>query len=252
MDRLGQPDFLGSTVFTIGRAVEPYLQYKLLRYGYAASALTRVGIFAQPMATVTPGSPSIGGLGPIPSLLITLYAGAALKHIYWIGATNTAEMRPAGGLAVGVYNFLMNAVASLGATHALSRALAAADVPALLPAVWPQYVGIGLFALGVGIEMYSEHTRTKFKAKRANKGRVDDTGLFGVVRHPNYAGYLLWRIGIALTSGSLATTLFTAAFQFVQFTLSIPDLTDHMTLRYGEEWAAYTERVPYRLIPFVY
>lgn len=201
---------------------------------------------------------TIGGLGPIPSLLLTLYAGAAFKHIYWVTVTNKAEMRAGGGVAVGVYNFLMNAVASLGVTHALSRALASAADPnidvvsSLLPSAWPHYAGATLFLLGVSLEMYSEHTRTRFKQSPANKGKVDDTAAFGIVRHPNYAGYLLWRTGIALASGSLATTLLTFALQFGQFAASIPDLASYMSVRYGQEWEAYTKRVPYRLIPFVY
>ena len=53
---------------------------------------------------------------------------------------------------------------------------------------WKQYIGAGLFALGMAFEFGSEETRRQFKAKPENKGKIDNTGLFGVVRHPNYAG----------------------------------------------------------------
>ena len=40
---------------------------------------------------------------------------------------------------------------------------------------------MALFASGITIEMYSEETRKAFKKDPRNKGKVDDTGLFGIV-----------------------------------------------------------------------
>ena len=50
---------------------------------------------------------------------------------------------------------------------------------------WKQYAGAALFAIGMAAEFGSEETRRQFKAKPENKGKVANTGLFGVVRHPN-------------------------------------------------------------------
>ena len=44
-----------------------------------------------------------------------------------------------------------------------------------------RWVGLALFASGITIEMYSEETRKAFKKDPRNKGKVDDTGLFGIV-----------------------------------------------------------------------
>lgn len=53
---------------------------------------------------------------------------------------------------------------------------------------WKQWTGIGLFVVGILIETLCEESRKRFKADPANKGKIDDTGLWSIVRHPNYAG----------------------------------------------------------------
>lgn len=63
------------------------------------------------------------------------------------------------------------------------------------------------------------------------------TGAFGVVRHPNYALYTLWRIGFASITGSLTNVILQTAFQigfFSQF--SVGELGDYMQKRYGAEY----------------
>jgi steroid 5-alpha reductase family enzyme len=44
---------------------------------------------------------------------------------------------------------------------------------------WKQYLGIGLFAAGIALEVLPEETRRAFKKKPENKGKVDDTGMWG-------------------------------------------------------------------------
>ena len=44
-----------------------------------------------------------------------------------------------------------------------------------------RWTGLGLFLSGIAIEMLSEESRKKFKSDPRNKGKVDGTGLFGVV-----------------------------------------------------------------------
>jgi len=100
------------------------------------------------------------------------------------------------------------------------------------------------------IEMASEETRATFKKDPKHKGLVDDTGLFGVVRHPNYLGYLIWRTGAGLVSGSLGAGVFAFASNLGFFLYqSIPGLSKYMSQRYGEQYTSYEKRVPYKLIP---
>jgi steroid 5-alpha reductase family enzyme len=39
-------------------------------------------------------------------------------------------------------------------------------------------------------EYIPEETRKRFKSKVENTGKIDDTGAWGIVRHPNFAGYV--------------------------------------------------------------
>jgi steroid 5-alpha reductase family enzyme len=86
---------------------------------------------------------------------------------------------------------------------------------------WKQWAGLALFVIGISMEMSAEDSRKKFKKDPKNKGKIDDTGLWyvlfyprsrisdlvffyirSVVRHPNYLGFLLGRIGISLVTVS--------------------------------------------------
>jgi hypothetical protein len=114
--------------------------------------------------------------------------------------------------------------------------------------------------------------RHAFKKDSKNKGKVDSTAAFSVVRHPNYAGYLLWRTGASLISvstplfctwlvsasnthadssvllsisqGSAYVAVGTFAVNFLSFALqAIPGLDGYMSTRYGKQ---YSVRFPFK------
>jgi protein-S-isoprenylcysteine O-methyltransferase Ste14 len=62
------------------------------------------------------------------------------------------------------------------------------------------------------------------------------SGAFGVVRHPNYSGYTMWRVGAAMISGSPTVTIAVFLANLGIFAGSIPDLTKHMKKRYPDQW----------------
>jgi len=45
-------------------------------------------------------------------------------------------------------------------------------------------------------------------------------------------------------------TVLTQLGFFIQ--ASIPDIAGHMNNKYGIQWTAYTKKVPYALIPYIY
>jgi steroid 5-alpha reductase family enzyme len=63
---------------------------------------------------------------------------------------------------------------------------------------WLDYVGVAVFVTGFLFETVSDEHLRRFRADRANKGRVLDTGLWSYTRHPNYFGEALiwWGFGI--------------------------------------------------------
>ena len=55
------------------------------------------------------------------------------------------------------------------------------------------WLGIALWALGLGFETIGDAQLSRFKADPANKGQVMDRGLWRYTRHPNYFGdFCVW------------------------------------------------------------
>jgi protein-S-isoprenylcysteine O-methyltransferase Ste14 len=79
------------------------------------------------------------------------------------------------------------------------------------------------------------------------------SGWWGVARHMNYFGDLLMGLAWCATTG-LSTPL--TYFYIVYFTILLVhrERRDHemCATRYGADWNAYCERVPYRIVPGLY
>lgn len=54
--------------------------------------------------------------------------------------------------------------------------------------MWTDWIGLGLFALGLFFEAVGDWQLSRFKADPANRGQVLRTGLWALSRHPNYFG----------------------------------------------------------------
>jgi len=66
-------------------------------------------------------------------------------------------------------------------------------------------LGFGVWALGFVWELLADVQLTRFKADPDNRGRILDSGLWGLCRHPNYFGDALQWWGLALVAVSLTT-----------------------------------------------
>lgn len=80
--------------------------------------------------------------------------------------------------------------------------------------------------------------------------RVIDTGIYGVVRHPMYAGFVPMAVGPALWLGSYAAALLAIVPIAVLAARSV--FEEEFLKRELRGYVAYTEKVRYRLIPFVW
>ena len=79
---------------------------------------------------------------------------------------------------------------------------------------------------------------------------VIDTGVYGLVRHPMYAGAVLLLVGLPLWLESYAATLLASV---PIGTLAVRILVEEQFLRRElQGYDAYTQRVRYRLIPFLW
>lgn len=80
--------------------------------------------------------------------------------------------------------------------------------------------------------------------------RVIDTGVYGVVRHPMYAGAILWMIGMPLWLESYAAALL--AIALVPVVAARILFEERFLKRELEGYEDYTKRVRRRLIPFIW
>lgn len=88
------------------------------------------------------------------------------------------------------------------------------------------------------------------KHQEERRHRVIDSGVYGVVRHPMYAGGVLLTVGMPLWLGSYAGVVVASAFTA---TLALRIVFEERFLRRKlNGYDAYTERVRSRLIPFLW
>jgi protein-S-isoprenylcysteine O-methyltransferase Ste14 len=105
-------------------------------------------------------------------------------------------------------------------------------------------VGVGIFTWAMAVNKFFERT-VRIQTDRGHK--VIDTGPYAIVRHPGYAGFVLFFVGGALCLGSLwalipaglASALLVLRTRWEDQTLQaeLPDYKE------------YAQRVRYKLIP---
>ncbi|KAJ9106034.1 hypothetical protein QFC20_004094 [Naganishia adeliensis] len=251
-----QPGYnpLAGATMAIGRALDPVLQYNLLRKGYAGQLLHLAGlkrIITLPLVNRVGLNADFFGAGLVDkpgNMLLAMSGITALRHIYWALFINESAFSPGMAAGVSTYNCLLNTINSLVFVYQVSRGKTNP-----LASNWMQYLGFAFLLTGTVGEIMIEETRKAFKKNSANQGRIHDTGAFGVVRHPNYAFYSLWRVGMAMATGSWVNALVNGLFQVAFFAgYSIPEISTHMSDKYRSLWTDYTRKVPYALIPYIY
>lgn len=229
--RTAETTSLGTFIMATGRLADIGLQYLLLRNGGEIPA-NLLGVSAN--------------LSPeFSSVLLGLFSITAARHAYWALVMNQNDLAAPMATSVVLFNTAFNTIGTFVATWSASRG----DSLGLeSPMLWG---GAALVLAGVAIEMISEEQRKAFKQDPKNKGRAFTKGLNGVVQHPNYLGYTLWRTGLMLATGSHVAAGVACLFNLGTFLgSSIPELQAHNLRKYGDEYRQYTLRVP-KLIPFV-
>jgi len=111
---------------------------------------------------------------------------------------------------------------------------------------WP-LVTLGLLFLLVGLPMLAVAARAMTLAYRSDK--LATTGLFGVVRNPIYAAWIVFVIlGLVLFTQSWPLLL-TPVAAYVAFKIEIPRENRYLEKRFGEAYRKYKSDVN-ELFPF--
>lgn len=133
--------------------------------------------------------------------------------------------------------------------------------------VWQLVVYAAVFFTGWMLSRGANLQKFFFKKdpQRAFLGIVPETitdgtnrllvnGFWGVSRHVNYLGEILMGTGIALCTGHPALIgpwLYPLYYVVLLFPRQLDD-DKRCSLKYGELWTEYKQRVPYKIIPFIY
>lgn len=125
-------------------------------------------------------------------------------------------------------------------------AMAAAHNP--LPFGFPDLLGILVAIVAVAGEAVSDAQLNRFKADPANKGKVCDTGLWSLSRHPNYVCEVLYWVAFPLIGLGYGYGWFALAAPVMMYWLlvhvsGIPPLEQHMMRSRPEAFADYRRRV---------
>jgi steroid 5-alpha reductase family enzyme len=123
---------------------------------------------------------------------------------------------------------------------------ARAPEPAALTTV--DLVGLGVFVVGFLFESVGDYQLERFKADRANRGRVLDSGLWRYTRHPNYFGdaTLWWGLYViaASTPGGWLTALSPAVMTLLLMRVSGVTLLEKGLKVSRPGYAEYIARTP--------
>lgn len=107
-----------------------------------------------------------------------------------------------------------------------------------------------LLSYGLYAEVMRENAYLSRTVEVQEGQKVVDTGLYGIVRHPMYAATILLFLAIPLVLGSWIAFVLFACYPFM-IVRRIRNEED--VLRAGlDGYSGYTERVRWRLIPFIW
>ena len=156
---------------------------------------------------------------------------------------------PADRLALALMSLALLSPIALAAKDVFAWQLMAA------PAPWMQAVGMAIFLLGFVITylsmLHNEYAAPTVHIQQEAGHRLADSGVYAHLRHPMYLGFLLFTSGTTLWLGSYAATLF-AFVTLIGVTIYRIGVEEATLKEELLGYAAYTERVKTRFLPFIY
>jgi protein-S-isoprenylcysteine O-methyltransferase Ste14 len=87
--------------------------------------------------------------------------------------------------------------------------------------------------------------------QRNFKGELLTDGLYGVVRHPFYAGFIMFALGLTLVFPLYETRLL-VVLTLAVMVVYIPREEEQLLKEYKQEFREYMEKVKWKLVPYLY
>ncbi len=112
------------------------------------------------------------------------------------------------------------------------------------------FIAFGVYLVASVIHFASDYQKRQFKARPESKGRILDTGLWSICRHPNYFGDFLIYVSFGLI-GHCVWGWICPLLNFLQYWFdAIPKSEKWAAEKYGASWREYSSRTK-SLIPFI-
>ncbi|MGD2173565.1 MAG: DUF1295 domain-containing protein [Gammaproteobacteria bacterium] len=188
--------------------------------------------------------------GPRAALLLVLVGIWALRLFAYITWRNWGEDEDRRYQAIRANNEPNFELKSLFIVFILQGVIAWIVSLPLMPAIGSaveinalDYVGLGLWAIGMLFEAGGDYQLTRFKSDPENRGKVMDRGLWRYTRHPNYFGNacIWWGFGLlAVAAGAWWALLSPLLMTFLLLKVSGVSLLEQDI---GERRPAYADYI---------
>ena len=241
----------GRALFVVVRALLVFLSYLLLLRP-SDSPLCSAFPSACPPAAPGPHLPLLSSWGDIlhlPSTATAIFLGICLPTVQFTlyNLRWRREALPLGGQGGAVQ--VAAQVNLFDLTHVLLFAYRARANPTWSPALIAPWCP-AIAALGLALHATADESKYRFKRDARNEGKVYAGGVWGVVRHPNHLGFVVWRTAFATAAGGWAFGLFAAvSFVYLFWDTAVPVEEGYMRRKYGKQWERVTEKVPRKMLP---
>jgi protein-S-isoprenylcysteine O-methyltransferase Ste14 len=187
----------GTAVFIGLRALDPLLQYGIVTYDLGTHILQRLRGSDIPISRVAREAPA-RDLPVYRAVLLAMATGSSIKHILWASCQAEETLSPKTAARLALTNTFYNSMNMLLFTTSCTSPSKGTSWDVCQPTL---VAGSALYAVGMLIEICADKQKKKFRRDKKNEGKLYKGGLWGVVRHANYAGYALWRTGFAVAAG---------------------------------------------------
>lgn len=238
VSRVKKFNFLGTSTFIGLRAADVAFQYVLLNNGWASEVVRAVGGQSVELEQLKSAG---GGLQPYYTVIAMMAFGSSLKQIITMLVVSEQDTPVSSAIVIAIFNTVFNSLNTLFSVWGVtSRSPPTAASMLQSPSA---IVGLGLYLVGISVEMLSELQRTSFKKDPANKGKPYAGGLFSLATHINYGAYTIWRASYACASGGALWGLTVGLFFFYDFaSRGVPVLDEYLLQRVG------TSALPFNMI----
>ncbi len=105
------------------------------------------------------------------------------------------------------------------------------------------FLGWPVLTLGIIFIVWASQSRKKRRSEREGKGVFVESGMYGIVRHPEYLGHIMVILGLAAISQHWASLTFAGAL-IVLLWLAMVEEEKRNIEKFGSAYKDYMRKVP--------